>query len=90
MKGLLPILTGLQDLGEYVVPSPLAVENVDPRPEVVAWRLAAAEARAAYADWCRCRGADSYAVYRACADRADAAQAAVARRSPAGAAPPNV
>jgi hypothetical protein len=80
MKGFLPGVTGLQDLGEYVVPCPLAAAAADPRPEVVAWRLAAAEARAAYAEWRRCRDHDSYAVYRACADRADAAQAVVASR----------
>ena len=80
MKGFLRGLTGLQDLGEYVVPSPLAAGAADHRPEVMAWRLAAGEARAAYAEWRRCRDGDSYAVYRACADRADAAQAVVASR----------
>jgi hypothetical protein len=80
MKGFLRGIPDLQDLGEYVVPSPLAAADTDPRPEVVAWRLAADEARAAYAEWRRCRDGDSYTVYRACADRADAAQAMVASR----------
>jgi hypothetical protein len=77
MKGF---LHGLEDLGEYVVPSPLAAAAANARPEVVAWRIAAEEARAAYAEWRRSRDGDSYAVYRASADRADAAQAVVASR----------
>ena len=68
----------LQDLGEYVVPCPLYARDARARPEMVAWRLAAGEARAAYADWRRRRDAESYTVYRACADRADAAQAVLA------------
>jgi hypothetical protein len=69
----------MYDLGEYVIPAPLgAPPEPDVRPELVAWRLAADEARAAYADWRRCRDRASYAVYRACADRADAAQDALA------------
>ena len=74
------LLGGLQDLGEYVVPCPLDSADADPRPEVVAWRLAAEEARTAYAYWRKRRDADSYIVYRACADRADAAQTVVATR----------
>jgi hypothetical protein len=60
--------------------SSAAVAADDPHapPELVAWRVAAGEARAAYAEWRRCRDGDSYAAYRACADRADAAQAVVA------------
>jgi hypothetical protein len=45
------------------------------------WRAAAAEANAAYEDWRARRDAGSYAVYRACADRADAAQHALAEAS---------
>jgi hypothetical protein len=67
----------LYDLGEYVVPAAVAADDPDARPALVAWRVAADEARAAYAEWRRCRDRDSYAVYRACADRADAAQAVV-------------
>jgi hypothetical protein len=73
-------LHGLRDLGDYVVPSGVAAAEPGVRPEVVAWRLAANEARAAYAEWRRLRDDESYAVYRACADREDAAQAAVAPR----------
>jgi hypothetical protein len=42
------------------------------------WHAAASEARASYAEWRRRRDAESYAAYRACADRADAAQDALA------------
>jgi hypothetical protein len=44
------------------------------------WRAAASEAEAAYAEWCRQRDRASYAAYRACADRADAAQDALSAR----------
>ena len=43
------------------------------------WFRAEADARAAYAYWRRRRDAESYAVYRACADRADGAQDELAR-----------
>ena len=46
-----------------------------------AWRVAAAEANLAYEAWRMSRDADSYAVYRASADRADAAHDALAKRS---------
>jgi hypothetical protein len=42
------------------------------------WFRAEAEARTAYDEWARSRDADSYAAYRASADRADAAQDALA------------
>jgi hypothetical protein len=45
---------------------------------VRAWRAAAAEANLAYEAWRESRDAGSYAVYRAFADRADAAQDALA------------
>jgi hypothetical protein len=75
-----PLLTDLRDLGEYAfVAGPVARTDGAP-PELLAWRLAADEARAAYADWCARRDRDSYAVYRASADRADAAQASLGAR----------
>jgi hypothetical protein len=43
------------------------------------WRDAQAEAKLAYAAWCREGGANAYAVYRASQSRADAAQDAFAR-----------
>lgn len=50
------------------------------------WVRAEAEARRTYAYWTSRRDADSYAVYRACADRADAAQDALAHGSGRGSA----
>jgi len=44
----------------------------------VLWSAARAEANLAYDDWCAWPGADSYAVYRAAEDRADAAEAELA------------
>jgi hypothetical protein len=44
------------------------------------WETAAAEARDAYAEWRRSKSLETYALYRACADRADAAQDALAER----------
>jgi hypothetical protein len=41
------------------------------------WGAARAEANLAYAEWCRNPGRDSYAVYRAAEDRADAAEDAL-------------
>jgi hypothetical protein len=43
------------------------------------WHQAAGDAAAAYAEWQRRRDPESYAAYRACADRADAAQDELAR-----------
>jgi acyl-CoA reductase-like NAD-dependent aldehyde dehydrogenase len=45
------------------------------------WREAAEAARAAYREWRRSKSLDAYAIYRACADRADAAQDALAERA---------
>jgi hypothetical protein len=51
-------------------------------PELFAvWSAARAEANLAYAAWCDVPGADSYAVYRAAEDRADAAERALAGTS---------
>lgn len=46
-----------------------------------AWREAAEAAHAAYAEWRRSKSLEAYALYRACADRADAAQDALAERA---------
>jgi hypothetical protein len=45
------------------------------------WSAARAEANVAYRAWCDVPGADSYAVYRAAEDRADAAEHAPASTS---------
>jgi hypothetical protein len=52
-------------------------------PLMGSWREAEMDARDAYEHWRRSRDPDSYAVYRACADRADAAQDALASTSKA-------
>jgi hypothetical protein len=41
------------------------------------WSAARAEANLAYQAWCELPGLDSYAVYRAAEDRADAAEQAL-------------
>jgi len=51
-----------------------------------AWKVAEAEAVSAYEAWRASRRAEDYAIYRACAARADAAQDALARRAGAAAA----
>jgi hypothetical protein len=43
------------------------------------WSAARAEANLAYAAWCDLPGSDSYWVYRAAEDRADAAEQALAQ-----------
>jgi hypothetical protein len=45
----------------------------------VIWSAARADANFAYDAWCARPGADSYAVYRAAEDRADAAESALQR-----------
>jgi hypothetical protein len=45
----------------------------------VVWSAARAEANMAYDAWCDAPGRMTYAVYRAAEDRADAAEAALAR-----------
>jgi hypothetical protein len=42
------------------------------------WSAARAEANLAYSAWCDVPGGDSYTVYRAAEDRADAAEQALA------------
>jgi hypothetical protein len=42
------------------------------------WSAARAEANLAYEAWCDLPGADSYSVYRAAEDRADAAEQSLA------------
>jgi hypothetical protein len=75
------VLQDLSDLGEYAFVAGRVAQTDGAAPtELLAWRIAADEARAAYADWRARRDRDSYAVYRACADRADAAQASLAAR----------
>jgi hypothetical protein len=69
------LFTDLYDLAELVLGSP-----VDD-PLNASWIEAEADARAAYEVWRLDRERDSYVAYRACADRADAAQDALAMRA---------
>jgi hypothetical protein len=50
-----------------------------PDEAFVLWSAARAEANLAYEDWCAQPGREAYAVYRAAEDRADAAEADLAR-----------
>jgi hypothetical protein len=54
-----------------------------PAAQLDAWRTAEAEAVRAYEAWRSSRSAEDYAVYRACAARADAAQDALAHQAAA-------
>jgi hypothetical protein len=73
------LFTDLYDLGELVLGGPFD------DPLFAAWTDAEADARAAYDSWRLNRERDSYVAYRACADRADAAQDALAVRASADA-----
>jgi hypothetical protein len=53
-----------------------------------AWKIAEDEAVRAYEAWRESRRAEDYAVYTACAARADAAQDALARRAATAVAQP--
>jgi hypothetical protein len=80
-KRLRSMLDGLDDLSEFVLAGPLELVEQTGDALLADWRAAASEADAAYANWRRRRDRDSYATYRACADRADAAQDALAARA---------
>ena len=71
------MLEGLVDGYELVLAGPGPVNPSDD-PLQRAWREAELEARAAYDAWSASRAADDFAIYRACAGRADAAQDALA------------
>jgi hypothetical protein len=64
------LLRGLDDTREVVVRR-RGRRHGDVLEEV--WRAAQDEADHAYAAWCELRGRDAYLLYRAAADRADAA-----------------
>jgi hypothetical protein len=81
-KDLRELLERLDDTREIVLgPAP---QLGDARPWLVdellfCWREAADEAACAYRQWRERPGRQAYAVYRAAADRADAAQRELAR-----------
>jgi hypothetical protein len=69
VRQLHKLLRGLDDTHEVVVAR--RGQDGDVLREV--WRAAQDEADAAYAAWTDLRGCDAYLLYRAAADRADAA-----------------
>ncbi len=76
LRTLRALLDGLEDLSEFVLGPPAAGQE----PGLwAAWQEAERESEAALQAWGRDRSGEAYAVYRAAADRADAAQAALAR-----------
>ncbi len=56
---------------------PLVAPRLDRDQLYAVWAVARAEANLAYDAWVQSPGADTYAIYRAAEDRADAAQDAL-------------
>jgi len=83
-KDLKELLEHLDDTHEIVVLGPVAgAADEAPLPPareelVLCWRDAEDEAARAYRRWREIPGAEAFAVYRAAADRAEAAQDALA------------
>jgi hypothetical protein len=71
------LLERLDSLDELIFRAP------PQNPSLDYWLEAEMDAQHAYDHWRRNRDPESYAVYRACADRADAAQDALASTSKA-------
>ena len=57
---------------------PTVVPALDRDQVYAVWTVARAEANLAYDEWLAAPGAETYAIYRAAEDRADAAQDALA------------
>jgi hypothetical protein len=79
-KDLKDLLEHLDDTHELVLGPAAEPEDALPFPVdelLFCWRDAAEEAACAYQIWRERPGAGAYAVYRAAADRADAAQEAL-------------
>ena len=71
VQQLISTLGDLGDTHEVVLSRPTGAAD----PLLGAWRIAAAEAREAYAAWCFLPSALTYAAYLAAEDQADAATA---------------
>lgn len=69
------MLGDLDDTRELVIEAPDHDDHDDPL--VLAWRSAARRAARALNAWRKSGGAEAYALYRAAADQADAAQDAL-------------
>jgi hypothetical protein len=79
IRELRRLLEDIEDTHELVLRGPRSAgPGCQPDELRAAWAAARAEARLAYDAWRARRGAKLYAVYRAAADRADAAQDALA------------
>jgi hypothetical protein len=66
-------------LGEFADTHELVLRSATPGdPLLAAWRIAAADARDAYADWCAFPGRLTYATFLALSDQADAAAVTLA------------
>ncbi len=79
IRELRRLLEEIEDTHELVLPGPRSAGPARGADELRAtWTAARAEASVAYAAWRAHGGAHAYAVYRAAADRADAAQDALA------------
>ena len=76
VEHLKSLLASLDETYELVLAVPAPGEAV-----AASWLLAEREAGRALTSWNEHGGADAYAVYRAAADRASAAQDALARQS---------
>jgi hypothetical protein len=80
-RELKELLERVEDTRELVIaPTQQPQDGVaEPATELHAvWKAASRDATLAYDAWCRSPGGDPYAVYRAAADRADAAADALA------------
>lgn len=75
---VLTVLDEIPDTGEIVIHPHVRADETDEL--VAAWRRAHDEAGAALALWRSLRTRDSFSVFRAAEDRADAAQDALAAR----------
>jgi hypothetical protein len=71
----------LQYIEEIEFAQDWVVSNPEPDPLTASWLDAEADAQAAYEAWSCDRDPESYIVYRAYADQADAAQDALAART---------
>jgi hypothetical protein len=79
IRELRRLLEDIEDTHELVLRGPRSAgPGRQPDELRAAWAAARAEAHLAYDAWRGRGGADAYAVYRAAADRADAAQEALA------------
>jgi hypothetical protein len=76
----------LRSTGELVLTGAFAADTLDEDPLRCAWAAAEADAALAYDAWLEMRDGRAFAVYRAAADRADAAQDALADALPVRAA----